>query len=193
MDERALIAELIRWVMGIPAERVTWHHVVLVLGGMLVWVLPAAMRIYHFVHHLRFIRSATPEQLAAYTGKLPPPKPPSLGGPVTILALLCALGLASGGAAADPQTASAKPQPVETDTVTTAAKNCCRDCDPPSRCVKCHCEAATKMPPPPKEQPRAAKKRDERLTATERPPLQSELTAYPASYEPRWYRYLPES
>ncbi len=93
MDERALIAELIRWVMGIPADRVTWHHVALVIGGLVVWVLPAAMRLYHFVQHLRFIRTATPEQLAAYTGKLPPPKPPSLGGPVVMLALLCLLGL----------------------------------------------------------------------------------------------------
>lgn len=180
MDAHSLIAELIRWVMGIPADRVTWHHVALVIGGLVVWVLPAAMRLYHFVQHLRFIRTATPEQLAAYTGKLPPPKPPSLGGPVVMLALLCLLGL-TGRDANSAQIAAAAPSlPV---------KNCCKDCDPPSRCVKCHCEAKGKQSPP-----RPQPQRDERFTTTRPPhPIESSTESYPASYEPRWMRYLPES
>lgn len=192
MDEPTLVAELIRWVMGLPAERVTWHHVALVLGGVVVWVLPAAMRLYHFIQHTRFIRTASPEQLAAYTGKLPPPQPPSLGGPLAILLLLCALGLTggpsvaatdrqsftTGGGSQEQASLTATPQP---------AKNCCKECDPPSRCVRCRCEAATKQPA---IQPR--RPRDERLTS--RPlPLQSDLTDFVPAYEPRWQRYLPES
>lgn len=185
MDEQTLIAELIRWVMGIPADRVTWHHVALVLGGLMVWVLPAAMRIYHFVHHMRFIRSANPEQLAAYTGKLPPPKPPSLGGPAVMLLLFCLLGLTGRGNSAQAGELAA----IASPSAPIPAKNCCKDCDPPSRCVKCHCEAKGKQAPP-----RPQHQRDERLTTTRPPhPIESSAESYPALYEPRWRRYLPES
>lgn len=180
MDAHSLIAELIRWVMGIPADRVTWHHVALVIGGLVVWVLPAAMRLYHFVQHLRFIRTATPEQLAAYTGKLPPPKPPSLGGPVVMLALLCLLGL-TGRDANSAQIAAAAAAP------SLPVKNCCKDCDPPSRCVRCHCEANGKQ-----DQADQQPQRDERLTTT-RPPFESSVEIYRTGNLPLWRRELPES
>lgn len=179
MDANAIIAELIRWVMGLPADRVTWHHVALVIGGLVVWVLPAALRLYHFVQHLRFIRTATPEQLAAYTGKLPPPKPPSLGGPAVMLALLCLLGLTE-RPSPDAQMASAVDQSLP-------VKNCCKDCEPPSRCVRCHCEAKGKQ-----DQTDQPPQRDERLTTT-RPPFESSVESYPARYVPLWRRELPES
>lgn len=99
MDDHHVIAEIVRWLMGVPSDRVTWHHVALMGAGVVIWVLPAVLRLYHFTQHTRFIRSATPEQLAAYTGnhKLPPPKAPSLGGPVVILGLLLLVGIARGG------------------------------------------------------------------------------------------------
>jgi hypothetical protein len=181
MDDHHVIAEIVRWLMGVPSDRVTWHHVALMGAGVVIWVLPAVLRLYHFTQHTRFIRSATPEQLAAYTGKLPPPPPPSLGGPAAILLLLLALGMTGGPTASETSAKTEQTSAAESDD----ARNCCRDCDPPSRCVRCHCEAATKQG---KEEQR---QRDERLTS--RPPLQSELYTLPATYAPRWHRYLPES
>ena len=96
--EPSLIADLVARLLALPAERVTvWHFLFLTMGGLCL-VAPGIVRSRHHARHVEFIRTATPEQLAAYTGhhKLPPPSPPSVGGPVLVLALVLVLGLIRG-------------------------------------------------------------------------------------------------
>lgn len=96
--EPSLIADLVARLLALPAERVTvWHFLFLIIGGLCL-VAPGIVRSRHHARHVEFIRTATPEQLAAYTGhhKLPPPGPPSVGGPVLVLALVLVLGLIRG-------------------------------------------------------------------------------------------------
>lgn len=181
MDNPSFVADLIRWMLGIPADQVTWRHVVFLIVGGLIWCGPGAFRLWHHHKHIRFIQGATPDQLAAYSGKMPPPKPPSLGGPALMLAILLALSLS---ARHEERTASA----ASSSEITTAStvRNCCKECDPPSRCNRCKCEAQTVKPP--KVQPQ----RDERFTSAPVPPLQS-WRDEPVLYDERWRRYLPES
>ena len=97
--EPSLIADLVARLLALPAERVTvWHFLFLALG-VVGLALPGLIRLRHHSQHTRFLRTATPEQLAAYTGnhRLPPPKAPGLGGPVVILGVLLLVGLSRGG------------------------------------------------------------------------------------------------
>ena len=180
MDNPSFVADLIRWMLGIPADQVTWRHVVFLIVGGLIWCGPGAFRLWHHHKHIRFIQGATPDQLAAYSGKMPPPKPPSLGGPAVMLAVLLALSLS---ARREERTASAASPEI---TTASTVRNCCKECDPPSRCNRCKCEAQTVKPP--KVQPQ----RNERFTSAPVPPLQS-WRDEPVLYDERWRRYLPES
>lgn len=97
--EPSLIVDLIARLLALPADKVTVWHFLFLAVGVVGLSLPGLIRMRHHDRHVQFIREATPEQLAAYTGnhKLPPPKAPSLGGPVVILGLLLLVGIARGG------------------------------------------------------------------------------------------------
>lgn len=97
MDHNAL-GELVARLLALPADKVSLAHVLFLIGGVLGLCMPGLIRLRHHHQHVKFLREATPEQLAAYTGnqRLPPPKAPSLGGPVVILGLLLIVGLVRG-------------------------------------------------------------------------------------------------
>lgn len=97
--EPSLIVDLIARLLALPADKVTVWHFLFLAVGVVGLSLPGLIRMRHHDRHVQFIREATPEQLAAYTGnhKLPPPKAPGLGGPVVILGLLLLVGLSRGG------------------------------------------------------------------------------------------------
>lgn len=97
--EPSLIADLVARLLALPAERVTVWHFLFLAVGVFGLSLPSLIRLRHHNQQVQFLRTATPEQLAAYTGnhRLPPPKAPSLGGPVVILGLLLLVGIARGG------------------------------------------------------------------------------------------------
>lgn len=100
MDQSALV-ELIARLLALPADKVTVWHFLFLFVGVFGLSLPGLIRLRHHGQHVQFLRTATPEQLAAYTGnhRLPPPKAPSLGGPVLVLGLLLLVGLARGSVA----------------------------------------------------------------------------------------------
>jgi len=97
MDQSALV-DLVARLLALPADKVTVWHFLFLLGGVLGLCLPGLIRLRHHSQHVQFLRTATPEQLAAYTGNhnLPPPKAPGLTGPMVILGLLLLIGLARG-------------------------------------------------------------------------------------------------
>jgi len=96
--EPSIIADLIARLLAIPADKVTFLHFLFLAMGIFGLAIPGLLWGRNQARHVQFIREATPEQLAAYMGnhKLPPPKAPSLGGPVVILGLLLVVGLARG-------------------------------------------------------------------------------------------------
>jgi len=98
MDQSAIV-ELVARLLALPADKVTVWHFLFLAVGVVGLSLPSFIRLRHHNQQVQFLRTATPEQLAAYTGnhKLPPPKAPSLGGPVVILGLLLLVGIARGG------------------------------------------------------------------------------------------------
>lgn len=98
--EPSLIADLVARLLALPADKVSLAHVLFLLGGVLGLCLPGLIRLRHHSQHVQFLRTATPEQLAAYTGnhKLPPPKAPGLSGPVVVLGMLLLVGIARGSA-----------------------------------------------------------------------------------------------
>jgi len=98
MDQSAIV-ELVARLLALPADKVTAWHFLFLAVGVFGLSLPGLIRLRHHGQHVQFLRTATPEQLAAYTGnhRLPPPKAPSLGGPVVILGLLLLVGMARGG------------------------------------------------------------------------------------------------
>lgn len=98
MDQSALV-ELVARLLALPADKVTAWHFLFLAVGVLGLSLPSFIRLRHHNQQVQFLRTATPEQLAAYTGnhRIPPPKAPSLGGPVVILGLLLLVGLNRGG------------------------------------------------------------------------------------------------
>jgi len=100
MDQGAIV-ELVARLLALPADKVTVWHFLFLAVGVFGLALPGLIRLRHHGQHVRFLRTATPEQLAAYSGNplLPPPKAPSLGGPVVILGLLLLVGIARGGGA----------------------------------------------------------------------------------------------
>lgn len=98
--EPSLIAELVARLLALPSDKVTvWHFLFLALG-VIGLALPGLIRLRHHSQHVQFLRAATPEQLAAYAGNhlLPPPKAPSLGGPVVIVGMLILVGALRGSA-----------------------------------------------------------------------------------------------
>lgn len=97
--EPSILADLIARLLAIPADKVTFSHFLFLAMGIFGLALPGLVWSRNQARHVQFIRDATPEQLAAYMGnhKLPPPKAPSLGGPVVILGLLLLVGIARGG------------------------------------------------------------------------------------------------
>jgi Cys-rich repeat protein len=97
--EPSILADLIARLLAIPADKVTFSHFLFLAMGIFGLALPGLIRLRHHGQHVQFLRTATPEQLAAYTGnhRLPPPKAPSLGGPVVILGLLLLVGITRGG------------------------------------------------------------------------------------------------
>lgn len=98
MDQSAIV-ELVARLLALPADKVTAWHFLFLAVGVFGLSLPGLIRLRHHGQHIQFLRTATPEQLAAYTGnhRLPPPKTPSLGGPVVILGLLLLVGIARRG------------------------------------------------------------------------------------------------
>lgn len=98
MDQSAIV-ELVARLLALPADKVTAWHFLFLAVGVFGLSLPGLIRLRHHGQHIQFLRTATPEQLAAYTGnhRLPPPKAPSLGGPVVILGLLLLVGMVRGG------------------------------------------------------------------------------------------------
>lgn len=97
--EPSLIVDLIARLLALPADKVTVWHFLFLAVGVVGLSLPSFIRLRHHNQQVQFLRTATPEQLAAYTGnhKLPPPKAPCLGGPAVILGLLLLVGIARGG------------------------------------------------------------------------------------------------
>lgn len=97
MDQSAIV-ELVARLLALPADKVTAWHFLFLAVGVFGLSLPGLIRLRHHSQHVQFLRTATPEQLAAYTGnhKLPQPKAPGLTGPVVILGLLLLIGLARG-------------------------------------------------------------------------------------------------
>lgn len=96
--EPSAIVELVARMLALPSDKVTVWHFLFLAVGVFGLSLPGLIRLRHHGQHVQFLRTATPEQLAAYTGnhKLPPPKAPSLGGPVVILGLLLLVGMTRG-------------------------------------------------------------------------------------------------
>lgn len=182
MEDPGLLADVVRWIMGVPADQVTWKHALFLTVAGVVWNGPSLLRLLYQHKFMRFAKDATPEQLAAYTGKMPPPKPPGVTGPVVMFAVLCLLALSGRhseqiATTADPNLSELVPS--------TGVKKCCKECDAPSYCRNCKCEAATAKPP------RVSPQRDERFTSAPVPPLQSwRVDELPSD---RWRRYLPES
>jgi len=182
--EPGLIVETWRWVISAPAD---WPRVAMLcaLGGIVLgWMW---LRLRWLREHQSFIRSATPDQLDAYRSspqlqsdaekQLRPPGNAPL---VLLIGAFCLFSLTE----REPVYAAHK----HDDEITTAStvRNCCKECDPPSRCNRCKCEAQTVKPP--KVQPQ----RNERFTSAPVPPLQS-WRDEPVLHDERWRRYLPES
>lgn len=135
--EPGIVAELIRWLLGVPADRVTWAHLVVFTLGALVVSVPPIARVVWLVKHQRFLREATPEQLEAY--QRDQTKPPGIGPFLGCLALVLTLGvLGREEARSEGRISKVAPSSV---------KDRCRPpCDPPSKCVGGSCQAGTRKP-----------------------------------------------
>ena len=67
MDQSALV-ELVARLLALPADKVTVWHFLFLFVGVFGLSLPGLIRLRHHGQHVQFLRTATPEQLAAYTG-----------------------------------------------------------------------------------------------------------------------------
>lgn len=96
--EPSLIADLVARLLALPADKVSVWHFLFLGVGILGLSMPGLIWGRNHDKRVRFLREATPEQLAAYNGHPmpPPPKGPGLSGPVVILGLLLLIGLARG-------------------------------------------------------------------------------------------------
>jgi Cys-rich repeat protein len=97
--EPSLIADLVARLLALPADKVTVWHFLFLAVGVFGLSLPGLIWGRNHDKRVRFLREATPEQLAAYNASPmpPPPKGPGLSGPVVILGLLLLVGIARGG------------------------------------------------------------------------------------------------
>ena len=90
MEADSFIGLVAKWLFGIDPAVVSWKHVALAL----VMVSPAwvtgLIRLVWYLVHMRFLRSATPQQLDAYRSNQP--RPPTIVGPFIVLWFLLGMG-----------------------------------------------------------------------------------------------------
>lgn len=110
MEADSFIGLVAKWLFGIDPAVISWKHVALAL----VMVSPAwvtgLIRLVWYLVHMRFLRSATPQQLDAYRRNQP--RPPTIVGPFIVFWFLLGVGFLTAssraGQMAESDAASAK-------------------------------------------------------------------------------------